>query len=390
MTTISHDRCKNMILGALVADAAAMGLHWIYDQDHIRSIAPDAPEFTPPNPKNYDGVLAFFAHPNRASGAFSQYGEQAMVMLRTLAASAGQYSRAEFADQFRQHFGYGGAYVGYIDHATRDTLNNMTRFEDAAFACAHSLPFEGDPKLPKSLATKALPLIARHSGDALADAFLDAVASDNQAVTAYANELITELSKLTPPTGAHDLQLPAIAKLPPLVALLAAQENMDSTQFNEAVSSAIRVTSDHPTAAAYGTVCAQMMLGALTHGTITGAIEAGQTAATPEASALLEEAIAMAQQDNTAATKHFGMACDLPFGVPSATHNIVTATSFSDAVKRNIYGGGDSCGRATLVGAVMGAVHGVGGEQGIPQDWIDRLEQKAALEHLLGKLFDLA
>lgn len=141
MNAMDHDRCKSMILGALVADAAAMGLHWIYDQEHIRAIALDAPEFVPPDQQNYDGVVAFFAHPNRASGEFSQYGEQAMVMLRTLAASAGQYDSAEFADHFRQHFGYGGAYVGYIDHATRDTLDNWTRFEDAAFACARSLPF---------------------------------------------------------------------------------------------------------------------------------------------------------------------------------------------------------------------------------------------------------
>lgn len=232
--------------------------------------------------------------------------------------------------------------------------------------------------------------MTRHSGDALVGAFHDAVSSGDQDITAYANNLIAALSKLAPPTGAYDLQLPAIAKLPPLVAVLVANGETDRPHFNEAVSSAIRVTSDHPTAAAFGTVCAQMMLGALTLGTITGALEAGQTTATPEVSALLEEAKDLAQQDNVAATKHFGMACDLPFGVPSATHNILTAASFKEAVRQNIYGGGDSCGRAILVGAVMGAVYGVGGELGIPKDWIDRLEHKAELEQLFSILFEPA
>ena len=30
---------KNALTGALVADAATMGLHWMYDQDHIRKVA---------------------------------------------------------------------------------------------------------------------------------------------------------------------------------------------------------------------------------------------------------------------------------------------------------------------------------------------------------------
>ena len=33
-----------MLWGALVADAAAMGLHWLYDQDRIAEAAGDAPE----------------------------------------------------------------------------------------------------------------------------------------------------------------------------------------------------------------------------------------------------------------------------------------------------------------------------------------------------------
>ena len=43
------DRAKNAILGALVADAAALGLHWIYDQDRVREVAGNTPEFREPD-----------------------------------------------------------------------------------------------------------------------------------------------------------------------------------------------------------------------------------------------------------------------------------------------------------------------------------------------------
>ena len=386
MTTT--DRCKNMILGALVADAAAMGLHWIYDQARIQAVAPQAPEFLDPDPKHYDGVPAFFAHPNRAAGDSSQYGEQAMVMLRTLVASNGKYENAEFAAQFRQHFGYGGAYVGYIDHATRDTLDNMRRFEDAALERAYSLPFKGEAKTVKSLLAKLLPLMARHSGEALKSAFHDALPKEDEMVSAFADQLLIAVTALPKPTGATDLQLPAIAKLPALVALYAAQGIADGPSFNEAISSAVRVTSDHPIAAEYGKICAHMMATALSHGTASEAISAARSVAGPEASALLDEALSMKSTSNTAATKHFGMACDLPFGVPSATHNIATATSFTDAVRQNIYSGGDSCGRAILVGAVMGAIHGVGGEHGIPNEWIDKMPAKENVQQILNTMFE--
>lgn len=379
-----------MILGALVADAAAMGLHWIYDQDHIRKIAPDAPEFTAPDPRNFEGIPAYFAHSSRATGALSQYGEQAMVMLRTLGADGGQYDAANFADRFRATFGYGGAYAGYIDHATRDTLDNFLRFEDAAHACALTGPFHADPRLLKAIVGKALPLLARHTGKDLASALEGSIRelSSDEATLEFGDQLLEALKVLPRPTGANDIQLPAISKLPALVAMLCVQGKTSGAAFAAPVASAIQTTSDHPTAATYGMLSAKMMAAAALQGNSNAVIEAAQSAEAPDARDLLDQAIEMRDVDNATVTKHFGMACDLPFGVPSALHNIATATSFSDAVRRNIYGGGDSCGRAILVGAVMGAIFGVGGDEGIPQDWIDQLDVKDEVFDLLEKLLD--
>lgn len=390
MSLFTHNRCKHMILGALVADAAAMGLHWIYDQPHIRKLAPEAPEFMPPLAKNYEGVPAYFAHPTLSAGAQSQYGVQSLVMLRALVDAGGRYDPATYTAAFRAHFGYGGAYVGYIDHATGDTLDNFRRFNDAAKACAQALPFDGEARVRNALVAKALEQIARHEGDELAEAYQATIAKDykDSATRRFAAVLLPALAALPAATGASDLQLPAIAKLPPLVSLLVATDRASDSTFDAAVTSAIQITNDHPVAADYGRICAAMMQAALTKGSVTSVIDAGCAAAGNETATLLDEALEMRTRPNDQVTAHFGMACDLPFGVPSAFHNIATASSFTQAVRSNIYGGGDSCGRAMLVGAVMGAVHGVGGTRGIPPEWITRLEVKAEVEGLLAALFD--
>lgn len=378
-----QDKRQAMILGALVADAAAMGLHWVYDQGHLATLAPDTPEFRTPDAADYDGVMGFFAHPGRTAGEQSQYGEQALVMLRCLAAQGWRYDTAAFAAAFRAHFGYGGAYVGYIDHATRGTLDNYRRFDDAATAVAHALPFEGEARERKALLAKALPLLERHKGAALTDAFAQSAAevSSDAAVTTFARSLIEALRDLPLPCGAHDLQLPAIAKLPPLVALLGGGGALEA-----AVDAAVRSTSDHPTAAVYGRISARMMATALTYQTGEEVVAEAVAQAPDEARASLQDALARRAEGNSAVTAHFGMACDLPMGVPSAAHNIATAASYSQAVRNNILAGGDNCGRAMLVGAVMGALHGIGGESGIPQAWIDRLAARDEVAALLDEM----
>lgn len=389
MPTPLQTRCKNMILGALTADAAAMGLHWIYDQPHIRTLAPDTPEFRTPQARDYEGVPAYFAHDGRSAGAQSQYGEQTLVMLRALVAAGGQFSAAGYAAAFRRHFGYGGSYVGYIDHATRDTLDNFRRFSDAAAACAQTIPFQREQRIRNAVLGKAVGLMETLQGADLEQA-LEAAAreiSSDDTVRDFAQTLLTALVALPPATGAFDLQLPATAKLPALIAALTVKSPDGGESFEAQVATAIRVTNDHPVAADYGMVCARMMRAALIDGTIIAVTQAARTSATPEAAALLKTAMEMQDQDTARVARHFGMACDLPFGVPTALHNIVTAPTYTDAIRRNIYAGGDSCGRAIIVGAVMGAIHGVDGVQGIPPDWIARLDAAPELEIMMSRLF---
>lgn len=198
MAFIDKGRIRNTILGALVADAASVGFHWLYDQDRIRQIAPETPEFRPPTQNDYEGFPGFFAHGHKRAGELSQYGEQAMVLLRSLVANNGQYKKNLYENLFRQHFGYGGGYVGYIDHPTRDTLDNITTVENEALQRAKAIPFNGDSNSKHMMITKVLANVKASKGEDLRVKVEEAVRQthNEDEMVAYAFKIVGELESL--------------------------------------------------------------------------------------------------------------------------------------------------------------------------------------------------
>ena len=51
-----------------------------------------------------------------------------------------------------------------------------------------------------------------------------------------------------------------------------------------------------------------------------------------------------------------GMACHLPGSFLSSVVAIIDAKSYDSAIKQNILCGGDSCSRATVIGACLGVL----------------------------------
>jgi ADP-ribosylglycohydrolase len=154
MTLNSLDR--NFLLGAYVADAASLGLHWIYDTEHLAKLALDGRplEFREPDPAAYEGVKSYFAHPNRHAGDLSHYGESALVMADTLA-ELEQYDREAYLANFRAFFSPEHGYAGYLDKATRGTLENL--------AAGHGTTGVDDDQL--SATAKLPPLVLTHRED---------------------------------------------------------------------------------------------------------------------------------------------------------------------------------------------------------------------------------
>jgi len=69
--------------------------------------------------------------------------------------------------------------------------------------------------------------------------------------------------------------------------------------------------------------------------------------------------------------KQFGMACPMPGSFQSSLVSIIGAKSYPDAIRETAQCGGDSCSRANLIGACLGAKFGI---QGIPEDWMSKVD----------------
>ena len=384
MNSDTMQRGKNAIIGALVADAATMGFHWLYSQQRLAELAPEAPEFRSPAAADYAGNVGYFAHGGKVAGDLSHYGEQARVMLMSMADTQGRYDKIHYQEAFKTHFGYGGAFAGYIDRPTRQTLDTLYNNEREQLAEAGKIPFTGEDKQRASIMTRVLAAAKRYHGTKLTDEVTKMALSmpDPEDSRSYALALVAALQSASGYPGAIDEQLPAISKLPALVA-----RHAEATDLTNMVSSAVKVTNNAPRAIDYGQICGSTLRELILGRGVDVAIDAGLQAATPpirqHLSTALNETMTVSE-----VTNKYGLNCDLGCGVASLLYNLRATTSFTQAVRHNILAGGDNCGRAIMLGAACGAHFGFGGEHGIPAAWLNRLPIKDSLLADIERLFD--
>ena len=147
------------ILGALAADSAALGLHWLYDPARIAEIErTDGSVFLRPDAIRYAGSKGYFAHAEKMPGDSSAYGEICLLMLKHLA-KYGKFDRIRYQTEYRTYFGPGGEFVGYIDSPTRLTLRKLLPLEPDDFPPQSGADDDQHPCL-----APLPPLIAAHTG----------------------------------------------------------------------------------------------------------------------------------------------------------------------------------------------------------------------------------
>jgi ADP-ribosylglycohydrolase len=303
------DRALGAILGALTADAASLGLHWLYDQGRLAELAATAsPAFREPDARNYQGVAGYFAHGGKRAGDLSGYGEGVVLMLRHLARHEGRFQRCAYQAEFRNWFGPGGGYVGYVDRPTRLALATLAAIEDPA-------GFPGR-------------------------------------------------------SGADDDQMPALECVPALAAVLS-RGAADAAAREASVEEAVVVLSTNAIALDGARTLARALFALIAGEPLSEALERAASAAGGELAPLLRDALAMQPFDPAAAARRFGLPCHMAQGLPVAFHVARHAPDFRTAVEGNILAGGDSCGRAIAVGALTGAAFGA--EGGIPPSWLARV-----------------
>jgi len=112
-----NDRIKAAVLGAFVADALSLGVHWVYNTHVIdRKFG------------RVDGYLDPMTsyHKGKRAGEQTHYGDQMQVLMESVAAVSG-FDLEDFSGRWRRLF---ESYSGYFDSATKDTLQHLSAGKD--------------------------------------------------------------------------------------------------------------------------------------------------------------------------------------------------------------------------------------------------------------------
>ncbi len=375
-STGQSDRMLHALAGGWVADSASLGLHWLYSSPRILEVGGDCPEFLEPTADYFEGVFGYFAHEGKRAGDTSHYAAATDVLTQSLLANHGRLDIRDYQRRFRLFFGPGGQWQGFIDNPTRITLENFNTIEQNAIDRAlATTTAELTERQKRVLVQKVMPYTRRLSGDELAQPVRDAInltyqESDIQDAGVHIAQTIDQ--HLLPASGADDLQLPAVSKIAPIVACYSG-----SRELMDIVEAAVRVTNHNDEAVAWAK-CAATLLDSLCRGE---SMEAALDQAMPEApdSESMTKARSTSSLNAVDAGDIFGRTCYLHEAMPVIFHILTHARSFAEAVRSNIQCGGDSCGRAWVIGPALAAMYGVGGDQGIPLSWLARLHNGAAI-----------
>lgn len=300
------DRIRGALWGTFVGDALCLGSHWIYNLGEM------AQRFGPAGPQGFDAPAEGHYHYPKQSGELTHYGEGALVLLESMAAH-GRLDLADYWSRFLEHFG-SPEYTGYLDHATKGTLENFAHWEEAnPGGRFHFQAGADDDQL--AAATRMAPVVIMHRND---PALLDVV----EDATRFC------------------------------------QNNDRAVAYNKAAAIALRALLD-----GQGHVAAFQHARALARGLDP---ELGG-----EVWRKLENALHPSLDDTVTMIQRFGQACPLPQSMPSAVICAMRhAHSPAEALMENLRAGGDNAGRGALIGMWLGALHGL---DAFPVAWCAKL-----------------
>lgn len=129
------DHAQSMVLASFAADSLSLGVHWIYNTNVID--------------KKWGRVEAYFKperptyHPTKDLGEFTHYGDQMLVLLKSIADSSG-FNLNHFANRWQEFF---SSYDGYFDAATKDTRENFAAGKGPIESASASDDFAGAARI---------------------------------------------------------------------------------------------------------------------------------------------------------------------------------------------------------------------------------------------------
>ncbi|MBM4434281.1 MAG: ADP-ribosylglycohydrolase family protein [Chloroflexi bacterium] len=253
-------------------------------------------------------------HAGKTPGEPTHYGHAALIQLAQIA-SSGSFDEVAFGSAFVETFG-SPEYRGYTDKAMRGTLANH-----AAFRAAHpgeSFDFQqGADDFEPATVSRLAPVVAAHRGD-----------PDLLRVVERATRVVQNNDRAVAHAQCHALILRALLR---------------GAGLRGALDEAVQLLPSD--------------------GEAYAAVRVGISRAT--------DCVA---QDARSATAALGQHCRLDQSFPSAVQCALrNEHDYSAAILDTARAGGDSAGRAAMIGAWLGATLGV---DAIPRSWRERLRAR--------------
>lgn len=278
--------------------------------------------------KGFETPASGHYHFGKKSGDLTHYGDGALLQLQSLA-ERGAFDAVDFGARFVAMI-ESSEYQGYRDHAAKGTVDNIRAFRDT------------------------------HPGE-------------------------TCLYQ----SGADDDQPATVSRLAPV----AARHYRDS-DYAAIVERATRVCQNNDRAVAYATahalVLREIFSGHLLQEAFqrTVGLMAGQGAAGEEVADKINDALVAQDLSVTKATQKFGQTCPLAASFPAAVHCALRhGDDFSGALQATASAGGDSAGRAAMIGAWLGSSLGI---DALPAQWCERLAARDTISDCVERVVMLA
>jgi ADP-ribosylglycohydrolase len=130
-----NDKPRAMVLVSFAADALALGVHWIYNTNVIDKKWGRVENYIKPERPTY--------HPTKDLGELTHYGDQTLVLLKSIAENSG-FDPNKFAANWQHFF---KSYDGYFDRATKATLENFESGKEPTQAGSDSDDFAGAARI---------------------------------------------------------------------------------------------------------------------------------------------------------------------------------------------------------------------------------------------------
>lgn len=351
-----QDRAAGAIMGALIGDALGLGCHWYYNLAELqRDYGPWITGYTDPKPDRY--------HAGMKAGQLSQTGLITVMLLRSVA-EHGAYREEDFTRRLDEElfplldgtpaYGPGGYTNQSIREAYRRRVEQKKSWQET-----------GGPADTTEAAERAIVLAALYAKQPrkvaeIVSAHCRLTQSDD-AIVAMSTAYNCVLSLLI----AGDQLTPAISDK--LMQLVHSGELPFHAVTTNASAGPRRGDPDPPR---------------------SGRFSSPDALLTPHYAALAASDPGITIEPAWKVSIVYGMPCAIYHQLPAAYY-LATRFSrdFASAVLHALNGGGQNMSRAMLTGALVGAQVGL---SGIPQRFIDGLEQGPELAALAKRVGELA